>query len=25
LAVEPRQPAQGDVRPLLLGGVRGFF
>ncbi len=25
LTVEPRQPALGDVRPLLLGGVRGFF
>ena len=25
LAFEPRQPAHGDVRPLLLGGVRGFF
>ena len=25
LALEPRQPAQGDVRPLLLGGGRGFF
>ena len=25
LALEPRQPAPGDVRPLLLGGVRGFF
>ena len=25
LALEPCQPAQGDVRPLLLGGVSGFF
>ncbi len=25
LAVEPRSAAGGDIRPLLLGGVRGFF
>ena len=25
LAFEPGQPARGDVRALLLGGVRGFF
>ena len=25
LGVEPGLAADGDVRPLLLGGVRGFF
>ena len=25
LSVEPSLAASGDVRPLLLGGVRGFF
>ena len=25
LSVEPGLAADGDIRPLLLGGVRGFF
>ena len=25
LGVEPSLAAGGDIRPLLLGGVRGFF
>ena len=25
LAFEPRPTTTGDVRPILLGGVRGFF
>ncbi len=25
LDFEPGQPARRDVRPILLGGVRGFF
>ena len=25
LGVEPGLAAKGDIRPLLLGGVRGFF
>ncbi len=25
LGDEPGQPARGDVRSVLLGGVRGFF
>jgi hypothetical protein len=25
LGLEPGQPAGGDVRPLLFGGMRGFF
>ena len=25
LGLEPGQPAGGNVRPLLFGGMRGFF